>query len=201
MSINIKKSGIITSSISGSGVNPNLLRNFDYTKENPYVKTSTNADGYSVFNNTYFECKPGTSYVFSLYQKGGNLASEHLGNEGEWSAWIYLCNEGNEEKAARGSYDTPQVFLVNNFNHTQIGNRHIWYYTTDASRRYMCLRLNNYYTASNTFWGVKIEESSVVTPWIAHDVSMDHGFFESISDLDSARINNNFVESKEFIEI
>lgn len=199
MSINFKKSGIITSSISGGGVNPNLLRNFDYTKGNPYVYTSTNADGYRTFPNTYFKCKPNTAYVFSMYHTGGALASSHLGNVGEWSAWIYLC--ADEDKAARGGYDSPQVFLVNNFNHEQIDDRHIWYYTTSDWMNYMCLRLNNYYEASNTFWGVKIEESNAVTPWIPHDVSMSSGFFESLSDGTPAGIYKDFIESQEFIEI
>lgn len=200
MSFNIKKSGIITSGISGGGVNPNLLRNFDYTKQNPYVKTSSNADGYSVYKNTYFECKPSTTYVFSMYQTGGALASAHLGNAGEWSGWLYLCNDGNESKAASGSYDYPQVFLNNNFNYEKIGDRHIWYYTTNELMRYMCLRLNNYYEASNTFWGVKVEEGSKVTPWLPHDVQ-SAGFFESLSDGTPVGINKDYVESQSFIEI
>lgn len=205
MSVNISQQGI--ASASGQ-VNPNLVPNQGlFTKENPYILTTTSNDGYRWLSGSNFEVKPSTTYMYSVYCDG-ELASAHTGAQGTFSMWLYLCNDGNASKSASGSYDSAVNFNSGNYSHVQIGNRHIWKYTTTASQRYMSIRLNNYGTGGVThkYWGFKIEEGTVATPWIPNVNDTNYvgdicGFTESLSlTSEQVSIGENCITATEFIE-
>ena len=219
MSLKIEKSGII--SASGTGINPNLVPNYGiYTKDNPYVWTSSVYDGWKQLSGSNFEVKPNTTYTYSVYCDGV-LAENHGGKFGEFSMWLYICNDGNAEKSAQGRYDIARVFLngkseqggqeyVGNF--IQIGQRYIWTYTTTSVQKYFSLRINNYGDSNSTlvtnrYWGFKVEEGSIATPWIPNENDENYtgilnAFVESQSNTDiNASIKKDYVESNRFIEI
>ena len=209
--VNVTKQGTIVA--SGGDINPNLVPNQGlFTKQNPKVYTTTNADGYGWLSASNFEVKPSTTYTYSVYCDGV-LSATHgsSGNIGKFTVWLYICNTGNASKSASGSYDTPICFTSGNYNHVQIGQRHIWQYTTSANQQYFSIRLNNYgdgtNPVTNRFWGFKIEEGSIATPWIPNVNDSNYagstcGFFESPSTppLTTPTIGKGYAEVQEFIE-
>lgn len=141
-----------------------------YTFASPRVLTTTATDGNSWLSGSAFEIKPSTTYTFSVCCDG-QIATKHAtdGSEpGTFSMWLYLCNDGTTKNWQSGAYDSPICFTSSNYNHMQVGNRHIWQYTTTATQRYMSIRLNNYGpgTVTNRYWEFKIEESPKFTPYL-----------------------------------
>lgn len=149
-------------------IQPNLIPNQgQYTESNPYILTTTVNDGNRWLQNSAFEVKPSTTYTYSVCCDG-EIASSHLGAQGTFSMWLYLCNDGTSKNWQSGQYDAARLFLSNNNNHKQIGNRHIWTYTTTANEKYMSIRMNNYGTGGVThnYWNFKVEEGNVCTLWL-----------------------------------
>lgn len=141
-----------------------------FTSVSPKVLTTTNTDGNSWLSGSAFEVKPSTTYTYSVCCDG-QIATKHAtdGSEpGTFSMWLYLCNDGTTKNWQGGAYDSPVCFTSSNYNHKQVGNRHIWQYTTTSTQRYMSIRLNNYGpgTVTNNYWGFKIEESPKFTPYL-----------------------------------
>ena len=149
----------------------NLVPNqANFTSVTPKTLTTTNTDGNSWLSGSAFEVTPSTTYTFSVCCDG-QIATKHAtdGSEpGTFSMWLYLCNDGTTKNWQGGGYDSPICFTSSNYNHKQVGNRHIWQYTTTSTQRYMSIRLNNYGpgTVTNHYWEFKIEKGSIFTPYI-----------------------------------
>lgn len=149
----------------------NLVPNqAQFTSVNPKTLTTTATDGNSWLSGSAFEVTPSTTYTFSVCCDG-QIATKHAtdGSEpGTFSMWLYLCNDGTTKNWQGGAYDSPICFTSSNYNHKQVGNRHIWQYTTTSTQRYMSIRLNNYGpgTVTNHYWEFKIEKGSIFTPYI-----------------------------------
>ena len=205
MSVQVLKTGIVNAS---GEIGANLVPNYgSYIESSPYVLTTTKVDGYKWLPNSNFEIKPSTTYVYSVYCDG-TLATKHAsdGSEpGTFAVWLYLCYDGNESKSASGGYDSAVIFTSSNSSHIQIGNRHIWTYTTAATHRYMSLRLNNYGagTVTHNYWGFKVEKGTIPTDWIPNINDEDFvgntsGFNEQSG---NAQITKGYINATEFIEI
>lgn len=206
MGTSIKKTGILLA--DGGGVGENLCR-VTYTEENPLVWTSPRQDGVYWIPNSYFEVKPSTTYMYSVCCDGTLKYSHGTTNEPEkryYTVWLYICNDGTTKNWQAGQYDTPVNFNSTNYGHVQIGNRHIWTYTTTATQRYMSVRVNNYSDGETNltlkYWDIKIEEASAASPFTFSTDSTiytgTHAFFEGYN---PASIGDGYASANEFYEI
>jgi len=159
---------------NGSGNNNLIPNQGEYTVNNPFVWSSNKIDGGKWMPNSAFEIKPSTTYTFSLYCDG-NLQTKHppkpepSPEEKAFTVWLYLSNDGTTKSWQTGQYDTPINLNSSNFLHKQIGQKHIWTFTTSSTQRYVSIRVNNYSNDIDTltlnYWNFKVEEGDKSTPW------------------------------------
>ena len=159
---------------NGSGNNNLIPNQGEYTINNPFVWSSNKVDGNKWVPNSAFEAKPSTTYTFSLYCDG-NLQAEHLPKpepspeEKAFTMWLYLSNDGTTKSWQTGSYDAAVNLNSNNYSHKQIGQKHIWTFTTNSTQKYISIRVNNYSNGTDTltlnYWNFKLEEGNKSTSW------------------------------------
>ena len=159
---------------NGSGNNNLIPNQGEYTVNSPFVWSSNKIDGSKWIPNSAFEIKPSTTYTFSLCCDG-NLQTKHLPKpepspeEKAFTAYLYLSNNGTTKSWQTGQYDTTINLNSSNFSHKQIGQRHIWTFTTSSTQRYISIRVNNYSNGTDTltlnYWNFKLEEGNKETSW------------------------------------
>ena len=163
---------------NGNG-NPNLLPNRGqyYSESTAYSWTSSAKDGCTWLTGSHFIVEPSTTYTFSVCSDG-NLAPSHdtSGKDPSlklFTMWLYLCNSDTTKTPSGGGYDNPVCFTSANYNHQQIGNRHIWQYTTRSTETHMSVRVNNYSNGTDSltikYWQIKIEKGDKATPWCPNE--------------------------------
>lgn len=122
--------------------NPNLVPNYgNYSSESSaYAYTTNKVDGWYFLAGSHFICEPSTTYTFSVCCDG-TLASGHGTSANpsvkSFTMWLYLCNSDTTKDYNNGGYDSPVNFNSSNYSHQQIGNKHIWKYTTTATQTHM----------------------------------------------------------------
>lgn len=159
---------------NGSGNNNLIPNQGEYTVNNPFVWSSNKADGAKWVPNSAFEIKSSTTYTLSLCCDG-NLQTKHIATrkpspeEKAFTVWLYLSNDGTTKSWQTGQYDIPINLNSSNFSYKQIGQKHIWTFTTSSTQRYISIRVNNYSNDIDTltlnYWNFKVEEGDKSTSW------------------------------------
>lgn len=171
---------------NGSGL-PNLVPNQGkyYSESTAYVRTSASKDGNAWLSGSHFIVEPSTTYTFSVCSDG-NLAPSHNTSGKDpslklFTMWLYLCNSDTTKNPDAGGYDNPVCFTSANYNHQQIGNRHIWQYTTKSTETHMSVRVNNYSDGTNNltikYWQIKIEKGNIASPWCPNSTDASYSIF------------------------
>lgn len=191
---------------NGSGM-PNLVPNQGkyYSESTAYVRTSASKDGNAWLSGSHFIVEPSTTYTFSVCSDG-NLAPSHdtSGKDPSlklFTMWLYLCNSDTTKNPDAGGYDNPVCFTSANYNHQQIGNRHIWQYTTKSTETHMSVRVNNYSDGTNNltikYWQIKIEKSNAASPWCPNSTDALYSIFNinSNKEIDISGYGNHGTKS------
>lgn len=191
---------------NGSGL-PNLVPNQGkyYSESTAYVRTSASKDGNAWLSGSHFIVEPSTTYTFSVCSDG-NLAPSHdtSGKDPSlklFTMCLYLCNSDTTKNPDAGGYDNPVCFTSANYNHQQIGNRHIWQYTTKSTETHMSVRVNNYSDGTNNltikYWQIKIEKSNAASPWCPNSTDALYSIFNinSNKEIDISGYGNHGTKS------
>lgn len=159
---------------NGSGNNNLIPNQGEYTVNSPFVWSSNKIDGSKWIPNSAFEIKPSTTYTFSLCCDG-NLQTQHLPKpepspeEKAFTVYLYLSNDGTTKAWQTGQYNIAMNLNSSNFSYRQIGQKHIWTFTTSSTQRYISIRVNNYSNGTDTltlnYWNFKLEEGDKSTSW------------------------------------
>ena len=185
---------------NGNDALPNLVPNYGAynSKEHAYAYTTNKVDGYLFLAGSHFICEPSTTYTFSVCCDG-TLASGHGASANpsvkSFTMWLYLCNSDTTKDYINGGYDSPVNFTSNNYSHQQIGDKHIWKYTTTATQTHMSVRINNYSNGTDNvtikYWQLKIEKGSINTPWCPNvNDSQYNGYgYNSTREFDTSGFN------------
>lgn len=150
--MSINKNGIIQKENIYESLGTNQLNGTHYTKENPYILSSTSGDAYVHLDN---ECKvtPGKTY-YLLCQCDKDWSPSHgYSTESFYKAtfWLYLNKTYDQ---SNWGYDLPACFTSKNM--TANG---IWRYTIPSGYNMARVRLNSYSDGSQItlkFWDIAI---------------------------------------------
>ena len=159
----------------GGGCNNLVPNQGSYGSESTaYTYTSASKDGYKWLTGSHFIVEPSTTYTISICCDG-NLASSHNTSGTDpalkaFTIFLYLCNNDTTKNYNNGQYDTAVNLNSSNYNHQQIGNRHIWNYTTTSKQTHMSVRINNYSNGTDSltikYWQIKVEKGEKATSWL-----------------------------------
>lgn len=183
--MSITKQGIITSPNIYESKGTNILLNAEkYTMSNPWVLTGTVRDIITA-TDMYCRVTPGKAYYFTC-QTDSQWASDHLGNKGEVTIWLYLLKTYDPSNTG---YDSPILFTSSDWV-----AKGIWKYTIPDGYNMARVRLNTYSNDGNAvtckFWDVRlIPEKYYVpsTPTPGNSASL--------------RIGKDYISAGELIEI
>ena len=145
--MSITKQGIITSPNIYESEGTNVLNNTEkYTKSNPYVLSGIGTDIIGVID-MYCRVTPGKVYYFTC-QTDSEWASNHAGNKGEVTIWLYLVKIYDPSNTG---YDAPILFTSSNWV-----EKGIWKYTIPDGYNMARVRFNTYSDGTDSvtckFW-------------------------------------------------
>lgn len=140
-----------------------LINSYKYTKDNPFILTTTNADGYTYINTLGMNIPlvAGQSYVIQA-KTDGEWSSVHGGQD---TKYVNLWLVGNSSPFGSDNILHHVLYKPNLGN-----NSWLWTCPDSWGGKYLTIRVNNYNTNGTTsvthkYWDFKVELGNKATDW------------------------------------
>ena len=160
---NIKDSSI---EIGGRNL---LVGSYKYTKDSPFINTTTAKDGYKYLSDvhTVVQVHTGETYIMQA-KTDGDWSTRH-GEQPTNFVTLWLVGSANVSPLTT---DLHQILITSqNTNPNYLGNgKWLWTIPSNWDGKYIYIRVNNYNTDGTTsvthnYWDFKLEKGSKATDW------------------------------------